>query len=280
MSKATTSRRKIFQNAGLDPDLFDSFCAEAQAAIIKTEAVSGDTWLAEDFQPDMLRAIYESAQKVWIDHVLTPEQKAQADIQYKELYSLPGYMIALYECWYNWTIKSTFQAIKFLKLHPELQRPTVFLADGVGLAGLMYAHAFPQTSVTSHIMGDSQLAVAQALGAKVAPANWECVGGQMIGGTFAEWNVMAFECFEHFYEPQTFAPEIIAKAKMLVHSSPWKVSAHGHFVKYKMDGQEIDRADMPRAFGKWLRSVGFVTSAKLYGYRPFNGDPSIELRCN
>ena len=239
----------------------------------------GDNWLAEDFKPDMLRSIYESAQKVWIDHVLTPEQKAQADIQYKELYSLPGYLIALYECWYNWTIKSTFQAIKFLKLHPELQRPTVFLADGVGLAGLMYAHAFPQTRVTSHIMGDSQLKVAKLLGETLGASNWSCDWPFPSGVTPSEdVNVMAFECFEHFYEPQTFVPEIIAKAKMLVHSSPWKVSAHGHFAKYKMDGQEIDRADMPRAFGKWLRSMGFQNTSKVYGWRAWNGDPEIGVK--
>ena len=149
MSKAIESRQKIFVNAGLTTGLFDRYCAEAQAAIISVEAKQGVTWTTADFEPKRLKEIYEVAKSVWVDNAVTPSQLPQDQIPFAELYSLPGYLVALYECWFNWTIKSTAQAIKFLKLHPELQRPTAFIADGVGLAGMMYAHAFPHTNVTS-----------------------------------------------------------------------------------------------------------------------------------
>lgn len=268
-NRSIESRRRAFVKAGLEPQFYDQLMDVIGRNLVAMEPG------AAPYVSDLgkLKEVYAVMNDVWDEEVLKPTQKPQEEIPFDELYSLPGYLTALLECWHNWTLKSTALAISFVRQHPELQQHTVFVCDGFGASSIMYAKAFPNILVTAHIMGESQLSLCKALTSELNLPNL-----QVVNMPYTAPIVMAFETFEHFYDPITFAADFLSHAKMLCHSSPWTVPAHGHFAKYKMNGAEVDRSDMPKLFGKWLKGLGFVNTSKVYGFRHWNGEPEQYVR--
>jgi hypothetical protein len=213
--------------------------------------------------------------EVW-NTTLYPEGQSaltQDEIPLAELYSVPGYLTALLECWHNWTLKSVANTISFVKQHPELQQECLVVCDGFGASSVMWALAFPNLKVRAHIMGDVTTDLFMAIKTELGLDNLE-----MERTPTKEPIVLAFECFEHFYAPQQFAEPVLQNCKMLVHSSPWNVPAHGHFREYLMDGAVVPNSEMSRLFGRWIKSLGFVSSVKQYQFRFWNGDPELYFR--
>jgi hypothetical protein len=270
-NRSLQSRRNCFAKAGLDPQLYDKFMGVFCQEILAREP--GAQKYVDD--PALLSEVFDMMNEAWQETVYPPNEPAlpQAEIPFDELYSLPGYLTALLECWHNWTIKSIANTISFIRRKPELQRECLVLADGFGAASFMMAAAFPSVPIKCHIMGASSLDLCNAICHQLQLPNLEIVAQP---GTAPV--VLAFECFEHFYEPQVFAEPVLAKCHMLVHSSPWRIAAHGHFKEYLIDGAPIPAAEVPRAFGQWLKKLGFVSSVKTYNFRFFNGDPEMYFK--
>jgi hypothetical protein len=265
------SKRKIFKKAGLDPQYYDRLMAVFGTKIAASEP--GSQKYLDD--PTTLVEVFELMRDVWYD-VVYPEGSApmpQDQIPFDELYSLQGYRTALLECWHNWTMLSVANAIFFIRQHAELQGETVVAADGFGGASIMYALAFPSTKVKAHLMGDVSITTAKEIVQELGINNLQIITQPETAPV-----VLAFECFEHFYEPQKFAAPFLAGAKLLVHSSPWTVPAHGHFRQYKIDGTELPASEVSRPFGAWLKGLGFVNTARAYNFRHFNGRPEQFVR--
>jgi len=265
------SRRNAFIKAGLDPSLYDQLMATFCQEILIREP--GAQNFVDD--PATLNEVFELMNQVWQETVYPVDQPPlpRNEIPYEELYNVPGYLTALLECWHNWTIRSAANTISFIRQKPQLQRDILVLADGFGATSIMCALAFPNVKVKCHIMGASSLDLCKGIQARLQLPNLEIVTEPVNCPI-----VLAFECFEHFVEPQNFALPILGNCNMLVHSSPWRVPAHGHFKEYIMDGTVLPNAEMPRAFGQWLKKLGFVSSAKIYSFRFFNGDPEMYFK--
>lgn len=273
-NRSIQSRRKSFVKAGLDPDVFDTLMATFAKEILAREP-GAQVYLDN---PEKLVEVYQTMNEVWQETVYPPDgpKPGPDEIPYGDLYSMPGYLTALFECWYNWTIKSAAATISFMRLHPELQRDCLVLADGFGATSTMLAYAFPNIRVKCHIMGDVSIDLCNGIQHELNLPNLDIITDKVEEVKVPV--VLAFECFEHFYEPQAFAGPVLSHCNMLVYSTPWRVDAHGHFKEYLMDGKVLNRSDMPKAFGKWLKQLGFVSSIKTYNFREFNGRPEFLFR--
>jgi hypothetical protein len=269
------SRRNAFIKAGLDPQLYDDMMSVFCQQILSREP--GSQKYTED--PAQLKEVFELMNSVWQETVYPADQPPLAadQIPFEELYNVPGYLTALLECWHNWTYKSAANVITFIRSKPQLQgRNILVLADGFGATSIMCAKAFPGIRVFCHIMGNSSLDLHKAIQSHMQISNLETVveGVDQVEAPI----VLAFECFEHFIEPQKFAAPFLARCNMLVHSSPWSIAAHGHFKQYVIDGTPVPSAEVPRMFGKWLKTMGFQSSAKTFSFRFFNGDPEMYFK--
>ena len=227
-----------------------------------------------------LSEMFEIMKLEWYSAVYPEDQPAidPGKIDYEKMYSFPGYQVALLECWINWTMKSTCNTIQFFRDHPERVKDTTVVADGFGAASIMWASAFPNVKVVAHIMGDSQASIcAKALKHFNLP-NLTLESGYSPATIHPV--VLAYECFEHFYQPQAYATGIVRRCESLVYTAPWAVEAHGHFRAYLMDNDEQATPNhlVSRKFGRWLRDNGFKSSGTMYGFTFFNGYPRMEFK--
>jgi hypothetical protein len=207
-----------------------------------------------------LKACFKDFNDRWQVHV------AQDNFSLDEAYSWPGYMTVLFECFFNWTYRSTALSLQFLKKFEIEPAEVLVFADGFGAASAMVASALPNTKVIANIMGAKQFAIAQNIKQKLDLQNMD------VTQHFSSAEVVfAFEALEHFQDPLAVAAELLEKAGILIYTAPWKVEAHGHFKTYS----GYPAADFSKVFGKFMRNRGFLDSRKAVNFNFFNGYPRI-----
>lgn len=186
-----------------------------------------------------------------------------------DAYHWPGYLPVLYECFLNWTFRSTGLTLQFFKKFDLQAESAIVLADGFGASSAMVATAWPECQVYANIMGASQLQVARRLFAELNLPNLHLVESVRPAEV-----VLSFETFEHFTEPEAYAGPLLPQAQVLSYTAPFAVKAHGHWPQY----HGVPAEDYGKRFSKFVRSHGLVDSKKALGFSFFNGYPRLFIR--
>lgn len=237
----------------------------AYLALIERLVAAEDSTIALD--KGSLKQAFESFRDRWWSN-LPPETDLAA---INAAYAWDGYLPVLYECFLNWTFRSSALTMQFFRKFQLDAETAVVLADGFGAASAMFATAWPNCKVYANVMGSRQLKVARQLFAELNLPNLELVEQPVPAEV-----VLSFETFEHFTEPETYAEPLLRDAQVISYTAPFAVQAHGHWPNY----HGVPAADYGKRFSKFLRSRGFVDSKKAVNFAFFNGYPRLFLRQN
>ena len=152
------------------------------------------------------------------------------------------------------------------KIKQELPATTVIydLGCGVGLTTAAIAEIFPSAKVFGTQIDGPQKEIAEVFSKKfsfsIEPACTHVSNGYVI----------AFDYAEHFINPiEHFEPIIKQKPVALILANSFSSFSVGHFLTYKINGEEIPNTKMGKKFNSWLRCNGYVQKeAHFYNNRP------------
>jgi hypothetical protein len=163
-------------------------------------------------------------------------------------YNSLEYLFAAFNCYKNFSRNYSILTIKHLK--DKNINSILDVGAGIGATTLMFKLNFKNSIVYYNNLKGFQWNFAEWLFKKfnveinmVSPENLFSIENVDL--------ILCFEFFEHIKQPIILLEKLInMNPKYFAITNSWKVNSYGHFLKYIVDGELIDRKKMAKIFNK------------------------------
>jgi hypothetical protein len=193
------------------------------------------------------------------------------------IYADPEYPIMMLDCYRGWTRTAAVNAIKFCQDTNFTPSSILDVYAGSGQSTVLFALAFPQSTVWFHNVEPTQVEFMERLADQYAVTNIKVTKDPVPSEL-----VFAAEAMEHVKDPLAFlTPVLTPIVKTYIDVSSFTIDSPGHFPVYQDGGRAIPREEMKGHFFNRLRGLGYY-GAHLKAHfkypRFFNGHPNVLIR--
>jgi hypothetical protein len=183
------------------------------------------------------------------------------------------YIGLVLDCFRAPTLGHARGVVDFLKNWTLFTPDSIFdFGAGIGFTSLLFAEAFPRTTVLYNNLEGPQMTIFAQLLADLKVPNIE-----MVTGIHAAEVVVGLEIIEHFQNVDEIVRLAIdnENVKLYFDSSSFASEAPGHYATYNFAGGPVSNQRAKRKFNDLLEQLGFVRSQSIGSKRYFNGRPTI-----